>query len=296
MRIVVAGAGGFIGSALVGALRQRGDDVVVLVRRAARTAAEVAWDPDGGRLDPVALVGADAVVCLSGVNPGSRPLTTARKRLVRSSRVRTTSLLATSIAALDDGPRVFLHASGIGAYGDRGDEPLDETEPLGSTFFAGVVRDWEAAAAPARDAGTRVVHLRTGIVLSSRGGALGRLLPLVRAGLGGRLGPGDQYWSWITRQDEVAAIVHLLGADVHGPVNLVTHADRNVDVVGALARAYHRPARVPAPAWALRAVLGDFSSEVLGSVRAIPAALEASGFVPTHRDLATAAAWVAAGG
>jgi uncharacterized protein (TIGR01777 family) len=296
VRVVVAGASGFIGSPLVKVLRDRGDDVAVLVRREPRTAAEIAWDPDAGRLDRDALRGVDAVVCLSGVNPGSRPLTPARKRLVRSSRVRTASLLATALAELDDGPRVLLQASGIGAYGDRGDDALDEHEPLGSTFFAGVVRDWEAASAPAVAAGVRVVHLRTSVVLGPGGGALGPLLPLLRLGLGGRLGSGRQFWPWITLADEVAAIVHLLEADVSGPVNLVTRADRNVDVVRALAGAFHRPAALPVPAWALRLALGDFSSEVLGSVRAVPAKLDASGYRPTHADLTAAAAWVAAAG
>jgi len=294
VRVVVAGASGFIGSPLVARLRGRGDDVAELVRREPRSPDEIAWDPDAGRLDAGALRGADAVVCLSGVNPGSRPLTPARKRLVLSSRVRPVSLLAATLATMDDGPRVLLQASGIGAYGDRRDDVLDETEPLGSTFFAGVVRDWEAASTPAVEAGVRVVQLRTSLVLGPGGGALGRLLPLVRLGLGGRLGSGRQFWPWITLPDEVGAIVHLLGADVHGPVNLVTHADRNVDVVGALARAFHRPAVVPAPAWAIRAVLGDFASEVLGSVRAVPSKLDASGFRPLHADLESAATWVAA--
>lgn len=289
----MAGASGFIGSPLVAALRSRGDDVAVLVRREPRSAAEIPWDPDGGRLDPGALRGADAVICLSGVNPGSRPLTPARKRVVRSSRVRSASLVAATLAGMDGGPRVLLQASGIGAYGDRGDDVLDEGEPLGATFFAGVVRDWEAASAPAVDAGVRVVHLRTSLVLGPGGGALRPLLPILRLGLGGRLGSGRQFWPWITLHDEVRAIVHLLDVDVHGPVNLVTHADRNLDVVRALARAFHRPAVLPVPSWVLRTALGDFSSEVLGSVRAVPTKLDASGFLPTHADLQDAASWVA---
>ena len=188
---------------------------------------------------------------------------------------------------------MLLQASGIGAYGSRGEDVLDEDEPLGTTFFANVVRQWEAATAPARDAGVRVVHLRTGIVLGQGGGALGRLLPLIRLGVGGRLGSGRQFWPWITLLDEVRAVEHLLTAPVHGPVNLVTAPARNAEVVAALARAMHRPAVVPVPAFALRAVLGDFSSEVLGSIRAVPAVLDASGFVPVHADLDAAAEWVA---
>lgn len=295
MDVVVAGASGFIGSALVPALRADGHRVRVLVRRDASGPDEIPWDPAAGRLDPHDLEGADAVVDLAGVNAGSRPLTPARKRAVVQSRVDTAGLLARTLAAHDDGPRVLLQASGIGAYGDRGDEVLDEHEPLGTTFFAGVVRQWEAATAPAQEAGVRVALLRTGIVLAPHGGALGRLLPLVRLGVGGRLGSGTQFWPWITLVDEVRSIAHLLTTDVRGPVNLVAAADRNVDVVKALAAAVHRPAVVPVPAWALRLALQDFSSEVLGSIRATPAALTASGFRPVHAGLATAAAWVAAG-
>ncbi len=293
MQIIVAGSHGFIGSALVPHLRSHGHEVRVLVRGTAQGGAQISWDPDGARLDPAAIEGADAIINLAGVNPGSRPLTKARKREVLSSRLRTTGLLARTLAQLDDGPRVLLQASGIGAYGSRGDDVLDEDEPLGTTFFAGVVRRWEAATEPAQDADVRVVHLRTGIVLGRGGGALGPLLPVIRAGLGGRLGSGRQFWPWITLVDEVRAIEHLLTADVHGPVNLVTAPARNAEVVDALARAMHRPALIPVPAFVLRTVLGDFSSEVLGSIRAVPAVLDASGFVPAHADLESAARWVA---
>jgi len=294
MQVVIAGSHGFIGSRLVPHLRDAGHEVTVLVRGDARGAHEVAWDPTEGRLDRGAIAGADAVINLAGVNPGSRPLTAARKREVLSSRVLTTRLLARTLAELDDGPQVLLQASGIGAYGSRGEDVLDEDEPIGTAFFANVVRQWEAATTPAADAGVRVVRLRTGIVLGQGGGALGPLLPIIKAGVGGRLGSGRQFWPWITLLDEVRAIEHLLTADVHGPVNLVTAPARNAEVVAALAAAFHRPAAVPVPAFALRTVLGDFSSEVLGSIRAIPAVLDASGFVPVHADLATAAAWVAA--
>lgn len=295
MHVVVAGSSGFIGSALVPELRAHGHTVRTLVRRAPQRPDEIRWDPAAGRLDARDLAGVDAVVDLAGVNAGSRLLTAARKREVVASRVDSTGLLARTLASLDDGPRALLQASGIGAYGDRGDDVLDEREPLGRTFFADVVRQWEAAAAPAADAGVRVVLLRTGIVLGPSGGALGRLLPLIRLGVGGRLGSGQQFWPWLTLVDEVRAIEHLLTTPVSGPVNLVTRADRNADVVRALAAAHHRPAVVPVPAWALRTVLRDFSSEVLGSIRAEPAVLTATGFRPVHPDLAAAAAWVAAG-
>src|SRR6478735_5726325 len=270
MQVVVAGSHGFIGSRLVPHLRAGGHRVTVLVRGEAKGADQIAWDPVAGRLDPAALAGADAVINLAGANPGSRPLTEARKREVLSSRLLTTRLLARTLAE------------------------LDEDEPIGSTFFANGVRQWEAATAPAADDGVRVVHLRTGIVLGQGGGALGPLLPLIKAGVGGRLGSGRQFWPWITLLDEVRAIEHLLTADVQGPVNLVTAPARNAEVVAALAGAFHRPAAIPVPSFALRLVLRDFSSEVLGSIRAVPAVLDASGFVPVHGDLATAAAWVAA--
>ena len=292
MRVVVAGSHGLIGGALVAHLRGDGHDVVRLVRGAPAAPDEIAWDPDRGLLDPPDLIGADAVVNLAGVNAGSRPLTLARKRAVVSSRLRTTSLLATTLASHPTSPRVLLQASAVGAYGDRGDDELTEDEPYGTTFFAELVRRWEAATTPAAAAGVRVAHLRSSIVLSPRGGALGRLLPLIKLGVGGRLGSGRQFWSWITLHDEVRAIAHLLDSEVSGPVNLVAGADRNADIVGALAATWHRPAVVAVPAPALKLVLGDFSSEVLGSARALPAVLTASGFAPDHPDITTAAAWV----
>lgn len=294
MRVVVAGSHGLIGAALVAHLREDGHEVARLVRRAPSRPDEVAWDPDAGILDAAALAGAGAVVNVTGVNAGSRPLTPARKRAVVSSRLRTTALLAATLAARPDTPRVLLQASAIGAYGDRGDDVLTESEPLGHTFFADLVRRWEAATAPAEDAGVRVVHLRSGVVLAPRGGALGRMLPLIRLGLGGPMGSGRQFWSWITVHDEVRAITHLLTADARGPVNLVAQPARNAEVVAALAARYHRPARLRVPTFALRALLGDFSSEILGSVRAMPAALTASGFVHDHPTIDEAAAWVSA--
>jgi hypothetical protein len=294
MDIVVAGSRGLIGSALVPALRAHGHHVRRLVRGAPSAPDDVEWDPDAGRLDPAALAGADAVINLAGAGVSDRPLTRARKRTVLLSRTRTAGLLATTMAGLEAGPRVLLQSSGIGAYGDRGADLLDEREPLGTTYFAGVVQQWEASTLPAVDAGVRVAHLRSGIVLAPRGGALGRLLPLVRAGVGGPLGSGRQYWSWITLPDEVRAIVHLLDAPVQGPVNMVAAADTNADLTRELARALHRPAVLRAPAWAVRIALGDFAPEVLGSIRAVPRALTDSGFVPVHPDLAAAVRYVAA--
>ena len=292
MDIVVAGSSGLIGSALVPALRSRGHHVRRLVRDAPVHPDDVRWDPDAGLLDPADLAGADAIINLAGAGVSDRPLTPARKRTILLSRTRTTGLLATTMASLEPGPRVLLQASGIGAYGERGDDVLDEHEPLGDTFFAGVVRHWEAATAPAQQAGVRVAHLRSGIVLAPHGGALGRLLPIVRAGIGGPLGSGRQYWSWITLPDEVDAIMHLLDAPLHGPVNMVAGADTNADLTAELARALHRRADVRVPGWVVRIALGDFAQEILGSIRATPRALIESGFVPSHPDLASAIRYV----
>jgi hypothetical protein len=295
MRIAVAGSSGVIGTALVARLQQDGHTVLRLVRRPPTTAGEVTWDPARGVLDPRALEGADAVVNLAGAGVGDKRLTPEYKAVVRTSRTSTTSLLARTLAGLGtSGPRVLLQASGIGAYGEQGDTVLDERSPRGDTFFAGVVRDWEGAAAPAQEAGVRVAFLRSGIVLTPEGGALQRMLPLLRAGVAGKLGSGRQFWTWITMPDEVGAIIHLLGSQVSGPVNLAApHPATNTEVTRALARALHRPAALPVPGAALRLVLGEFSSEVLGSIRALPAVLAADGFTWQHPGLDDAAAWVA---
>ncbi len=290
MEVVVAGSSGLIGRALVARLRTEGHAVRRLVRRQPRAADERTWDPGSGLLDPSALAGADAVVNLAGAGVGDRRLTAARKREVLLSRTRTTSLLATTIAGLDTPPGVLLQGSATGAYGERGAEPVTEDEPYGRTFLAGVARQWEAAAAPASDhPDVRVAYLRTGIVLAGRGGALARMLPLLRLGLGGPLGSGEQYWSWITLHDEVSAIVHLLTAPVSGPVNLVAEPATNVVITRELARALHRPAALRVPAWALRVAIGDFSEEVLGSVRALPQVLTGSGFEHRYPTIADAA-------
>lgn len=290
MVVVVAGSSGLIGTALVRRLHAEGHDVRRLVRRPARAPGEHTWDPATGALDPAALAGADAVVNLAGAGVGDRRLTAARKRVVLESRTRSTALIASTAAALDDPPRVLLQGSATGAYGERGDAVVTEADPYGDTFLAGVVRRWEDAAAPAVEhPGIRVAFLRTGIVLAPRGGALGRLLPLVRLGLGGPLGSGRQYWSWSTLEDEVRAVLHLLDAPVHGPVNLVAEPATQLEVVRALAERLHRPAALPAPGWAVRLGLGTFAEEILGSVRAVPEVLRAAGFVHRHPAIADAA-------
>ncbi len=291
--VVVAGGSGLIGRALVHQLRRRGDDVRLLVRRAASNQSEISWDPGAGVLDPDALDGIDALVNLGGAGVADHRWTAAYKETIRRSRVEGTSLLARTVARVERPPRRFLQASASGFYGDRGEEVLDETSPGGAGFLADVVRAWEAAADPARDVGLPVVHLRTGIVLDRAGGAAARWLPFFRLGLGGRLGTGRQWWSWITLDDEVRAISHLLDSEITGPVNLTaTEPARNADVARAFAQAMHRPALLPAPAFALRAVLGGFASDILGSQRIRPVKLAEDGFAHRHPTIADGAAWL----
>jgi len=281
MRWVVSGASGFVGTALVRAVRAAGDEVVTLVRREPRSADERRWDPSARSIDPGALDGADVVVHLSGAGIGDRRWTDERKRLILASRVDSTTTLATEIARRADRPRVWLCASAIGYYGDTGEETVDESAPSGAGFAAEVIRQWEAATAAARDAGARVVNLRSGIVLSPEGATLGKLLPLFKSGLGGKLGSGRQWMSWIALADHVAAVRFLAGQDgIAGPVNLTAPEPvRNVEFTKALARAVHRPALFRVPQVALRAMLGGFADEgPLASQRVVPARLDAAGF------------------
>ncbi|PJI93465.1 TIGR01777 family oxidoreductase [Luteimicrobium subarcticum] len=303
MEIVVAGSHGLIGEALVARLTGRGHTVRRLVRPGGPPGpADAPWDPRRGELDPAVLATADAVVNLGGVGVGDRRWTDAYRREIRLSRTLGTLLLARTLADLaaragtGGRPRVLLQASASGWYGERGDEPLPESAPRGDGFLADVVADWEASASPAADAGVRVVLLRTAIVLSRSGGALGRLLPIVRAGVGGPLGTGRQYWSWVSLPDHVAACEHLLVTDsVAGPVNLTSPEPvRNADLVRALASALHRPAVLRVPEVALRVGLGGFASELVASRRQVPAVLHASGFRWEHPAVVDAAEWVAA--
>lgn len=294
--VVVAGSSGLIGSALVSALRRDGTRVRTLVRRPARDATEVQWDPSRGVLPSSALEHAGAVVNLAGVGVGDRRWSDAHKAAILGSRLATTDLLARRLADSASASTVLVQASAIGFYGDRGDEVLTESSAGGSGFLADVVREWEAAAAPASEAGVRVALARTGIVLARDGGALGRLLPLVRLGLGGRLGSGQQFWSWITLDDEIRALRFLIDTDVRGPVNLTApEPARNAAIVTALGRAYSRPTPLAVPAVALRIALGEFSSEILGSQRVLPRALQDAGFTFDHPDVTTASRWVRGG-
>ncbi len=280
MKVAVTGASGLIGSALVAHLRSAGHDVVRLVRRPAGSPDEVTWDPRAGTIDLAALQGAEAVVHLAGAGVGDHRWTDAYKREILASRIEGTRTIVAAMTALDVRPRVLVSASAIGWYGDTGDRVVDETAPAGSGFLADVVRAWEAAAMPAASAGIRVVHPRTGLVVAREGGAWARMFPLFRLGLGGRLGPGSQYWSWISLRDEVCALQFLLEQDhLSGPVNLTApHPVTNAEVTSVMGTVMGRPTILPVPAFALKAVLGEFSCEVLGSSRVVPTVLEESHF------------------
>ncbi|MDQ1705353.1 MAG: uncharacterized protein QOF18_1719 [Frankiaceae bacterium] len=288
MKVVVTGSSGLIGSALVTNLRADGHDVLRLVRREPLAADERRWDPPTRHIDEAALDGVDAVVHLAGVGVGDRRWTDAHKKAVLDSRVDGTATIAQAIATSTRKPAVLLSASAVGYYGATGEDAADEHAPSGEGFLADVVRQWEAATTPAQAAGVRVVRLRTGIVLSRVGGALGKVLPLFKLGLGGRLGNGRQWMSWIALPDQIAAMRFVLDrADIDGAVNVTSPEPvRNRDYTKAIARALHRPALAAVPPVALRAALGGFADEgVLVSQRVIPARLEAAGFAFTYDDI-----------
>ncbi|MEV5156952.1 TIGR01777 family oxidoreductase [Streptomyces sp. NPDC053728] len=279
-RIAVTGSTGLIGSALVRSLRADGHEVVRLVRRPAATGDEVEWDPARQYVDVAGLVGCDAVVHLAGAGVGDHRWTEEYKREIRDSRVLGTAAVAEAVASLDTPPKVLLSGSAIGFYGDTGDRAVDEGAPPGEGFLPSVCVEWEEATAPAEEAGVRTVHARTGLVVSRRGGAWGRLFPLFKAGLGGRMGNGRQYWSFIALHDHIAALRHILDAEtLSGPVNLTSPSPvTNGEVTAAMGRVLHRPTLFTAPAPALRLALGDFAGDVLGSQRVLPGQLLDSGF------------------
>jgi uncharacterized protein (TIGR01777 family) len=286
--VAISGATGLIGGALAARLRARN----VRVRRLVRTARpqspdDIVWDPMRGVLAPSDLEGADAVVHLAG-EPLAHRWTDTRKRAIRESRVRGTELVARTVAALDRRPRVLLSGSAIGIYGDRGDESLDEESALGSGFLAAVAREWEAASAAAADAGVRVVLLRTGIVLSPHGGALERLLLPFRLGVGGPIGSGRQWMSWISLDDQVRAMEHALATTgLHGPVNLVSpNPVTNAEFAATLGRVLSRPALVPVPALALELAYGEMArATILAGQRVLPKALLRTEFHFAHPTL-----------
>jgi uncharacterized protein len=287
MRVVLTGSSGLIGSALAEALEEGGNEVVRLVRSGADPAqGRFRWDPEAGELDTQALQGADAVVHLAGESVAGR-WTDAKKRRILDSRVNGTRLLSEALAGLERPPQVMVCASAIGFYGKRGGQPVDESHPGADDFLAGVVKQWEAACAPAREAGIRAVNTRFGIVLSREGGALKAMLPAFRLGLGGRLGSGRQPFSWVAIDDVVAAVLFgLESRELSGPVNVTApHPVTNEEFTQTLARVLHRPAVVPAPAFALRLALGEFSQEVLAGMKVLPRRLQESGFAFRYPDL-----------
>ena len=275
-RIAITGASGLIGSALVGHLKSEGHTVQRLVRRATVAPDEIQWDPKTGYVDIEALRGVDAVIHLAGVGVGDKRWTKRYKSEILNSRLLGTTAIANAVAEVK--PQVFITASAIGWYGDSGNRAVVESDSVGNDFLAAVCREWEGAADLAGD--VRTVKLRTGLVLDPTGGALGRMLPLFRFGLGGKLGSGKQWWSWITLHDVVRAIIFALEHPIAGPVNLTTpNPVTNQEFTAALARAMNRPALFPAPAIALKIALGGFASEVLGSKKVMPNALSDAGFV-----------------
>jgi uncharacterized protein len=293
--IAIAGSSGLIGSALVYALRASDRRVLRIVRRAPSNADEVFWNPDTGEFDSSALDGVDALVNLCGVNVGEKRWSGAFKQSLRDSRIGPTEVL--SAAAVEAGVPTLVNASAVGYYGDTGGHTVDETAPAGRGFMAQLCEDWEAATSFAQQDGTRVVLVRTGLVLAPAGGMLGRIRPLFSLGLGARLGNGRQYMSWISLEDEVRALLFAISHDdVAGPVNLTGPAPvTNAEFTAALGRTVNRPTALIAPGFALRALLGEFAEEgLLSGQRAIPAALERAGFVFHHNTIGEALAFATA--
>lgn len=290
MRVGVTGSTGLIGTALCDALRRAGDAVVPIVRGAPRP-GDLHWDPVAGEIDAAGLEGLDAVVHLAGAGIGDARWSEARKRLIRESRVAGTRLLAAALARLERPPAVLVSGSAVGWYGNRGDEPCTEASPppAAPDFLAEVCRDWEAATEPAEAAGIRVVHLRTGIVLARQGGALARLVPPFRLGLGGRTGSGSQWMSWIALDDEIGAIRHILVTDaLSGPVNATApNPVTNLEFTRTLARVLGRPAVLPTPLLPLRLRYGTELVQhlLVEGQRVLPEKLVAAGYAFRHPEL-----------
>jgi uncharacterized protein (TIGR01777 family) len=275
-RIAITGASGLIGSALVGKLKSDGYTVQRLVRRPTVSSEEIFWNPVTQEIDIDALAGVDAVIHLAGAGVGDKRWTKKYKSEILNSRLLGTTTIANAVAQIK--PKVFISSSAIGWYGETGNRAVIESDRGGDDFLAAVCREWEAAADLAGE--VRTVKIRTGLVLDPTGGALGRMLPLFRFGLGGKLGSGKQWWSWITLHDHLRAIEYILeNKDISGPVNLTSpNPVTNQEFTSALARALRRPALFPAPAFALKVALGGFSTEILGSKKVLPGALQDAGF------------------
>jgi len=274
-RIAITGSSGLIGTALVGFLKSEGHTVQRLVRRAPIAPDEVQWDPKSGFVDLEPLRGVDAIIHLAGAGVGDKRWNKKYRAEILNSRLLGTTAMANAVVELK--PQVFISASAIGWYGESGNRAVVESDRAGDDFLAAVCREWEGAADIA--AGTRTVKIRTGLVLDPTGGALGKMLPLFRFGLGGKMGNGKQWWSWITLHDLILAIRFILENPISGPVNLTSpNPVTNQEFTSALARAMHRPALFPAPAFALRIAMGGFASEILGSKKVLPNVLSEAGF------------------
>lgn len=281
MRIVITGSSGLIGTALVRRLRERGDEVIRLVRRQPGADDERYWNPAEGVLSTEDINGCDGVINLSGAGIGDKRWSEAYKQVLYTSRIDSTRLLAATIADCEAPPSVFVSASAIGVYGSRGDEELDETSAAGDGFLADLVKDWEAAAVSAENVGVRVAYTRTGIVLDDESGAVGRMVLPFRLGLGGRLGGGQAWWSWVAIADVVGVTEHILDTDAAGPINVVSpNPARSAEFTDALGDALHRPTIFPIPKFALDLVLGGELSEALvfTSARVLPGVLTDRGY------------------
>ncbi|MEO6793688.1 MAG: TIGR01777 family oxidoreductase [Mycobacterium sp.] len=293
--VAIAGSSGLIGSALVSALRAADHRVLRIVRRAPANADELRWDPEAGDIDVDALAGIDAAINLCGIGVSDRRWSGAFKQNLRDSRITPTEVLASAVA--DAGVPVLINASGVGFYGDTGTRTVDESAPAGRGFLAQLAHDWEAATAPARAVGARVVLARTGLVLARSGGVLGALRPMFSLGLGSRLGNGRQYMPWISLEDEVRALrFAITESAITGPVNLTGPAPvTNAEFTAALGRALNRPTPLLLPGFAARAALGEFADEgLLAGQRAIPAALEQAGFQFRHNTIGEALGYATA--
>tara|TARA_A100001037_G_scaffold30299_2_gene23936 strand:+ start:2365 stop:3252 length:888 start_codon:yes stop_codon:yes gene_type:complete len=286
VKVAVTGASGLIGSALVSELENRGDQVL-RIGRTARQEGDIVWDPMEGTLDPALIEAVDAVVNLAGETIEGR-WTAKKKKKILESRVKGTQLLSQTFQRLDTPPKIFVSSSASGFYGDRGEEILTESSTAGNGFLADVCKAWEAAADTSSE--TRLAIARTGVVFDPSGGALQKLLIPIRLFFGGPLGGGKQWWPWITLADEVKALMHMIDTDIEGPVNLVSPQPlRNKELTKQIAKALKRPAFIPAPAFALRALLGEMADGLLlSSSRILPEALEKSGFQFSSPDLQSA--------
>lgn len=291
MNILITGSSGFIGSALIPLLIEEGHSIIPLVRRQpSPEEREVRWNPESGSIDADSLAGIDAAVHLAGENLADKRWTPRQKARIRDSRVNGTRLLAETLARLEPRPKVLVCASAVGYYGDRGDEVLTEDSEPGADFLAEATEAWEAAARPATQAGIRVVSLRSAMTLNPAGGPLKRMLPPFRMGLGGKLGNGRQFMSWVSLQDSVRAFHHALITDaLEGPVNVTSPSPvTNAEFTKALGRALSRPALFTVPPFALRIMFGEVADSLLGSARMEPAKLLATGFTFQDAELESA--------